>query len=347
MMYGCDMQNLKQHIKTSAHKVHKSLAQGANLRSFILDACHSVVKDGSYLHPCIQNEKVYIAYSQTKAHRNMALASVTRLGIEKHKAHKFEDSADVIIALLASSSMGISGMPFVLTNDEGEEVKAADGAFVQVVPSLDEFSVRIKPFCDGGILGGKPEITPTEFVPGNYGLYPAALESLDHLYELGYQDMEAWLDQHLAQWLEKIRKGYADKGQELPDSVPPTEAFECSDNGMLWYEKVKRHVPTDWNDMTLTQTRFESKAACRVIKEGQVEVEVVAFAQKGDEAGPQSESPGGIHMHSSDTCKDGHCSVTGFEIRWHQQPELAEGEELAGRIPLVWVESVDFDTEDE
>merc|ERR1712050_518739 len=67
---------------------------------------------------------------------------------------------------------------------------------------------------------------------------------------------------------------------------------------------------------------------------------------EADEAGPQSASPAEIRSHSNDTCKDVHCRVTGVEIWWHLQPVVEKGEEPIGRIPLVWVETIELDPKD-
>lgn len=48
-----------------------------------------------------------------------------------------------------------------------------------------------------GVSGVKPDIAPSELVPVNWGVYPPDTATIDHLFELGYRDMEAWLDANL------------------------------------------------------------------------------------------------------------------------------------------------------
>ena len=84
----------------------------------------------------------------------------------------------------------------------------ADGAFRNFLPAIDEHSITVKPFCDGAdvlhMTGKKADVGPSEYVPASFGVFPPPLTLLEHLYELGYQDMETWLDHHLEERMRQV-----------------------------------------------------------------------------------------------------------------------------------------------
>lgn len=47
---------------------------------------------------------------------------------EEHRLKHFNSSADIAVALLASATCGISGLPFKFRDEEGQEQTVADGA---------------------------------------------------------------------------------------------------------------------------------------------------------------------------------------------------------------------------
>merc|ERR1719331_1385419 len=104
-------------------------------------------------------------------------------GSEK-RCVEFQDSAQLAIALLASATIGISGLPFSMMDENGKEVVVADGGLKNFMPTIDEFSITVTPIT---LLSG--DVRPTEFVPSAFGLFPPPVTMLRHLYELGYQDM--------------------------------------------------------------------------------------------------------------------------------------------------------------
>ena len=118
--------------------------------------------------------------------------------------------APVPVATKASSTCGISGLPFTFHDEEGEERQVADGAFKNFLPTLDENSITVKPFCAGvdvlKLTGQRADIGPSEFVPGSFGVFPPPRTLLQHLYELGYRDTETWLQLHLEERLRDIAK---------------------------------------------------------------------------------------------------------------------------------------------
>ena len=101
----------------------------------------------------------------------------------------------------ASSTCGISGLPFTFKDENGEERQVADGAFKNFLPAIDEHSITVKPFCAGmdvlHLTGHRADVGPSEYVPASFGIFPPPVTLLEHLYELGYQDMETWLHRHL------------------------------------------------------------------------------------------------------------------------------------------------------
>ena len=125
----------------------------------------------------------------------------------------------------ASSTCGISGLPFTFQDEEGEERQVADGAFKNFLPTLDETSITVKPFCAGvdvlKLTGQRADVGPSEFVPGSFGVFPPPRTLLQHLYELGYRDTETWLQLHLEERLQEVAEKNADAEAEDtgPESV--------------------------------------------------------------------------------------------------------------------------------
>mmetsp|Transcript_1177 Transcript_1177/g.2607 ORF Transcript_1177/g.2607 Transcript_1177/m.2607 type:complete len:696 (-) Transcript_1177:129-2216(-) len=284
MMYGCDMHMLCDHVRRFAMEARKAPSQAVNLRYFILEVMKTVVRDGSVLHPAFQSGRVEIAVSESGLEVNQTLSESAN-GLLKGKTQlsrqrrvkQFEKSSDAVIALLASATMGISGLPFKWKNAEGKEVRVADGALTDFMPRIDDNSVTVKSFSDGlNLASGRADVAPTEFVPGTWGLLPPAAATVDHLFELGYRDMEAWLDQHLAERLEKVQASEAQRVAPADRSVDSAEAssqaaasetnvdlppvsFTCEDHGMEWLTEVLEVVPITLSEQFGRQTPKASK----------------------------------------------------------------------------------------
>lgn len=273
MMYGCDMPALRDFMKKCAQDVFDNYSHSVQLRRFLLQACEQVVRDGSYLHPAFQEGRVEIAVSESAVGSGL-LPSVLLGKAQNKRAKQFGDSADVVIALLASSSMGISGAPFTMKNEDGKDVRVADGAFTQFMPVIDKNSIKVKPFGDGiGLFGGQADVQPTEWVPGNMALAPPTSTFIGHLYECGYQDMEAWLDLHLAEHLKKCTESVSSSERPEQSGNLPSIEFTCKDDGMLWYDKVLRSVPLRWKEQLSAKT-FQAKAASVPLRQGWLEMQV-------------------------------------------------------------------------
>lgn len=163
-------------------------------------AMQEVIRDGSYQHPVFETHRLEIGVSSTKSDGVGSFAKMVLTGKE-HRLKDFSNSADIAIALLASSTCGISGLPFKFHDEEGNEQEVADGAFKNFLPKIDEFSITVKPFSDGvdifKVTGTKADVGPSEYVPMSFGIFPPPRTLLDHLYELGYRDMDSWLQSHL------------------------------------------------------------------------------------------------------------------------------------------------------
>jgi hypothetical protein len=311
MMYGCDMPALRDIIKECAKKVHSDPKEAFNLRGFILEACcQANLGDGSYMHPAFQEGRVEICFSEVEAQKKHFITQAVMGQAKQSKACQFESTADAIIAMLASSTMGISGTPFTMRNAEGQRVRVADSAFTSFLPTVDEFSIKVKPFSDGlGIFAGACEVTPTEFVPSAFGLVPLSVGELDHLYELGYRDMDAWLETQLDARLQKIAKAQKDKG---PDRAPVS--FECTDMGNVWYTQVKRSVPINWPDMTKAAEDFDKMMSTAPLVEGEVSVEVgrvLGNSLSGIRGWFNQNRAAGISASGRM-----HCKVTRAELQW-------------------------------
>ena len=123
-----------------------------------------------------------------------------KLTTAKRRITAFEDSAHAVLVLLASSTCGISGLPFAWKDADGKDCLVADGGITDFLPTIDALSVKIRPFSANdifGALGEAPDVAPTEFVPGGFCMWPPGIAMLDHLYELGYRDMEARSRRHV------------------------------------------------------------------------------------------------------------------------------------------------------
>lgn len=249
MMYGVDLSSIKELAKTFSRAVYADIAKSVNLRSFLLEAIRTVVRDGSIQHPAFREGRVEIAVSESAVAgavgKLKAIARGKNAAFTSRRVKEFNSSADAVIALLASCSMGISGLPFKYCNEEGREVEVADGAITDFLPAIDVFSIKIRPFSGPNL--GSVDVAPTELVPPNLGLWPPEPSTIDHLFELGFQDMDAWLRANLEERLLQVRSGLAEPAADVP-----SVEFECMDNGMTWYDRVLEVVPvTEVSSATL------------------------------------------------------------------------------------------------
>jgi hypothetical protein len=337
MAYGADMPGLRDTITDCAKRVHNRVDEAGNLRAFVLEAAKGVVRDGSYMHPAFQEGRVQICFSASEALDKQFLASTLLQKVKLDRAHKFQDSGDVVIALLASSTMGISGLPFTMKNAEGKEVKVADGAFTDFLPVIDDFSVKIKPFSDGfNIVSRAPDVAPTEFVPSAYGVYPPDPITLDHLYELGFQDMDGWLKQYLQERVNSKVEQMKKDGSPQPADKTPVK-FTCGDDGMVWYDKVCRSVPVQWCDMTASEKTFDDNVAKKPMIEGQLEVLEL------DHEGTQLTGDRARHQNDANAC-GGKLQVvlTRTALTWTTPGST----EAAGEIQVPYIEKAEVDKKD-
>eukprot|EP00440_Ansanella_granifera_P001198 gb/GFBE01001290.1/.p1 GENE.gb/GFBE01001290.1/~~gb/GFBE01001290.1/.p1 ORF type:complete len:131 (+),score=34.71 gb/GFBE01001290.1/:1-393(+) len=125
---------------------------------------------------------VEIAVSATKSKLPGYFGKMVLTGHES-RLKEFSCSTDIAIALLASSTCGLSGLPFSFKDEDGVEQEVADGAFKNFMPAIDKHSVRVKPFCDGidllGFTGARSDVGPSEYVPGSFGVFPPPLTTPD------------------------------------------------------------------------------------------------------------------------------------------------------------------------
>jgi len=262
MMYGADMRMIRDIIKRRAQDVHADCRNSVNLREFLFDAMKSVIRDGSYLHPAFQEGRVEVAVSEVgteaKAGYLTKIKAIYNGGdiAKGRRCKSFSSSSEAAIALLASATMGISGLPFNYTNEEGKEVKVADGALLDFMPLIDNFSVKVKPFCEPIGIGGRPDVAPTEWVSGTLGVWPAKPERMDHLYEMGYRDMETWIEKHLHERLAQIEEANLPEIEERP----PVAEFVCPSSSLSWVDDVLSKVPVDLKDQFSMSRRPSTRA---------------------------------------------------------------------------------------
>uniref|UniRef100_A0A6U6JA34 PNPLA domain-containing protein n=1 Tax=Zooxanthella nutricula TaxID=1333877 RepID=A0A6U6JA34_9DINO len=246
MMYGVpSMQQLVDNAKQKARDIRADPRHTAGLRKFIIESLATFWRDGSLEHPAFKEGRVEVVFAEAKDEHLWMFLEGCIGRVKKHQTSTFQTLMDAIIALLASSSAYFSGLPFNMPDEStGKDIKVADGLFVDNLPVVDEFSVTLKPFSDGGdILGAsgrKADICPTEFVPMRWIAMPPSERTMQHLFELGYRDMEAWLDLHLEDHVEKVRA--SGKAPAISEELPPVE-FVCADDGMRWYDEVLAAVP--------------------------------------------------------------------------------------------------------
>eukprot|EP00929_Paragymnodinium_shiwhaense_P007892 TRINITY_DN111814_c0_g1_i1.p1 TRINITY_DN111814_c0_g1~~TRINITY_DN111814_c0_g1_i1.p1 ORF type:complete len:642 (+),score=95.73 TRINITY_DN111814_c0_g1_i1:86-2011(+) len=324
-LYGGDLPAVRDCLKEKAREVHNDVCKGVMLRRFVLDAMKLVVKDGSYKHPAIRQQRLEIAVTTTTGHFADWFAKVAVAGKET-RMKEFPDSTAVAIALLASSTCGISGLPFVYKDEDGKEKTVADGAFSNFLPAIDKNSITVKPFtAEGldvlGLTGRRPDVGPTEYVPSSFGGFPPAETMLDHLYELGYRDMEAWLDQFLEERVQKI-------AESAPESVPRglpevQEEFHCDNNGMLWIEDLMSKVPLDWKDMIKGRNFHKDlKQGIKPVHEGWLTLEEVSYYGMDETGKPQVKQsvPAQVRRWAS---------LSKVDLRWREKDVTDEASEAA------------------
>lgn len=358
MMYGADMRAVRDYIKEKAEVARNDPTQVANLRAFVLGAMKMIIKDGSCQHPVLKSERLEICFSESAEDSGMAMSLLNNKA-KQRRMKKFKDSSEAAIALLASSTMGISGLPFEWTDEEGKLVKVADGALMDFMPEVDSMSVRCMAFTDFmGFAGAKKtEIMPTEFVPSNYGVYPPPDWVFDHLYELGYQDMRAWLEKHLDERLAEIKASDAEAGNDAgngnnvgaqpPTKLPAIPEFRCPDDGMAWYDKVLKVVPVEWKDQ-LTR-KPEVAAPLKPLKEGFLHMEALV---SGNQPGLTKSSS----SFSLGESRKRWLVLTAHQLSWRPDEKEAKGDHASlpshvnnplaaesGTLSLRWVASLDLD----
>ncbi|CAE7838862.1 PNPLA4 [Symbiodinium sp. CCMP2592] len=279
MMYGADPRKPLEVLLQSAQILHQRPEKAFLLRKFVLKAMKEILQDGSFQHPVFESRRLEIGVSSTQNKGPGRFINMMLNGRE-HRLKNFSSTADVAVALLASSTCGISGLPFTFQDEEGEERQVADGAFKNFLPTLDETSITVKPFCAGvdvlKLTGQRADIGPSEFVPGSFGVFPPSQTLLRHLYELGYRDTETWLQLHLEERLQEVaeKNAQSDAEADLPD-LPPV-AFSCENEGMLWHKEVLQRVPVKWADM-LNSRNFLADKTPQIRRQGMLELSDLSF----------------------------------------------------------------------
>lgn len=294
MMYGADIRKVVDVLLESAARLHKEPQKAFLLRKFVLQAMQEVIRDGSYQHPLFQEERCEIGVSSNKSEGGFAKMMWSG---QEHRLKSFSNSSDLAIALLASSTCGISGLPFKFIDEDGQEQEVADGAFKNFLPRIDENSITVKPFSDGidvfKLTGKRSDVGPSEYVPMSFGIFPAPVTFLEHLYELGYQDMKAWLQAHF----EERAKDF-ETHQALFDLYSSTSpgGSTCHQLPMLqrWHDVAQRGAaespremgralgrlsPVPWPQDMLNAKNFLSDNATKVLKEG--DLEISSFIDRG------------------------------------------------------------------
>ncbi|CAE7903762.1 PNPLA2 [Symbiodinium necroappetens] len=273
MMYGADPRKPLEVLLQSAQILHARPEKAFLLRKFVLKAMQEILQDGSFQHPVFESRRLEIGVSSTQNKGPGRFINMMLNGRE-HRLKNFSSTADVAVALLASSTCGISGLPFTFHDEEGEERQVADGAFKNFLPTLDENSITVKPFCAGvdvlKLTGQRADIGPSEFVPGSFGVFPPPPTLLQHLYELGYRDTETWLQLHLEERLRDVAKT-----AEAEADLPPV-AFSCENEGMLWHKEVLQRVPVKWADM-LNSRNFLADKTPQIRRQGMLELADLSF----------------------------------------------------------------------
>eukprot|EP00933_Yihiella_yeosuensis_P005980 TRINITY_DN11059_c4_g1_i1.p1 TRINITY_DN11059_c4_g1~~TRINITY_DN11059_c4_g1_i1.p1 ORF type:complete len:447 (-),score=78.76 TRINITY_DN11059_c4_g1_i1:147-1319(-) len=227
-------------------------------------------------------------------------------GSEK-RLKEFSCSSDIAMALLASSTCGISGLPFTMKDEDGKSKQVADGGFKNMMPEIDRNSITVKPFCDGidifSLTGRRADIGPSEYVTGAMCFFPAPEPLLRHLYELGYQDAQQWLDSNLDERVADLKKTAESTDKEnskdtasLSDNMQnyakqaderPEIDWGCANDGMLWYDELLTKVPVAWKDMVKGKKFYEKQEPPKILNEGDLELDSLHFYDKGKNGKPE------------------------------------------------------------
>ncbi|CAE8692220.1 unnamed protein product, partial [Polarella glacialis] len=314
LMYGSDPKVLRDALIESAGTVHSNVGHALSLRTFLMHAMQKVICDGSYKHPAFVSQRIEIAVSATESRLPGFFTKIMLTGKER-RLKEFTDSADIAIALLASSTCGLSGLPFAYQDEDGKKMTLADGAFKNFLPVIDTLSVKVKPFCDGidllSLTGSRADVGPTEYVPGSLGAYPPPATMLHHLYEMGYQDMEAWIETHLDEHIAKLKVSMEKDGVTAP-TLPRTE-FECANDGMLWYDEVMKRVPVQWGDMQKGSEFLTAQKPAEILQEGKLELQTLHFYGRGTDGKA-------VLKHSIDGAGVSRCFVlTSTDLKWKEE----------------------------
>jgi hypothetical protein len=196
MMTGCDLRSsVFDCVLDASRRVHGRARHGGasgdkkeavKLRARLVDAMTKVFTDDSWRARPLVEGRVEVAISEKRGESALPVP---------RRASQFGSTKELALAVLASSSMGISGMPIRLegATQDGRDVFIADGGVTDFVPSIDALTITVKPMSDAGLIEGRATIQPSTTVLPAWGVVPPPEHIIEHLFELGYRDMKRWL----------------------------------------------------------------------------------------------------------------------------------------------------------
>lgn len=356
------MRDCFESVKNMAMRVRQNPKEYVKMRRQMIKNLETFWRDGSLEHPAFQDGRVEVCFTETSATSSIWLDSMLHRAKEKRVSH-FKSPAEVAILMIASASAYFSGLPFLLKGEDDESKKVADGGLVDNLPLIDENTITLKPFTDGfdfaHFTGATPDIAPSEFVPINYAVYPPNAATLEHLFELGYRDMEAWLDAHLEERVAQIKERAS---SPLEDNLPPVE-FTCKNEGTEWIEQVLSALPVRVRDQVRKVPERDARPVAGYQKQETAELEQLQ-EDAGEHPAKAHAMQGWLEVTTSlvEENKEGMTQVMkarrwfAFDtlgLAWGTSPsddshpevtqEMAPREKFeadAGRLPLAWISRV-------
>eukprot|EP00924_Labyrinthula_sp_SR-Ha-C_P003766 maker-scaffold_3-snap-gene-4.37-mRNA-1 protein AED:0.00 eAED:0.00 QI:16/0/0.5/1/0/0/2/107/341 len=133
--------------------------------------------------------------------KNKLGVSVTSLpNFENHIITEFASDDELIEAILASCTMTpLAGFPFRLNKPGSEKLHnmfVVDGGLSNIQPSVFKDDEAKKTVTVSAFSHWECDIKPSQYVPLWWGLYPATLEQMQQLYDLGLYDGFKWLNEN-------------------------------------------------------------------------------------------------------------------------------------------------------
>eukprot|EP00123_Amoebidium_parasiticum_P013882 comp22207_c0_seq1/m.32670 comp22207_c0_seq1/g.32670 ORF comp22207_c0_seq1/g.32670 comp22207_c0_seq1/m.32670 type:complete len:444 (-) comp22207_c0_seq1:813-2144(-) len=172
LVLDCDMLEVRDIALACLEDCHKSYSNAFRLKKYVTDVVDSQLGEERFLK------------RRQELEDRLEIAVTILPGCHSVRYKKFGDYENFKNMLMASCcATPICGFPFKL---DGQWV--FDGGLADFQPLIDENTITVSPF-----YFHRADIKPSQYVPAQWAAYPGTREEFERLFQLGYDDAEAWL----------------------------------------------------------------------------------------------------------------------------------------------------------